>query len=65
MDSGAFDKPITFPIKHIAQIRNLPYVWWKRVTQLDSKKSVDELLEEIATNNVELFELLATNGNFR
>jgi hypothetical protein len=40
-------------------------VWWKRVTQLESKKSVDELLEEIATNNVELFELLATNGNGR
>jgi hypothetical protein len=40
-------------------------VWWKRVGQLELKKSVDELLEKIATDNAELFELLATNGNSR
>ena len=27
------------------------------------KKSVDELLEKIASDNAELFELLSTNGN--
>ncbi len=40
-------------------------MWWKRVGQLELRKSVDELLEEIATDNAELFELLATNGNGR
>jgi hypothetical protein len=30
--------------------------------QIESKKSVDEILDKIATDNAELFELLATNG---
>lgn len=33
------------------------------MAQLGLKKSVDELLQEIAHDNAELFELLATNGN--
>jgi hypothetical protein len=32
------------------------------MAQAKLEKSVDELLEEIATDNEELFELLATNG---
>jgi hypothetical protein len=32
------------------------------VAQAELKKSVDELLEKIAADNAELFELLATNG---
>jgi hypothetical protein len=32
------------------------------MAQIELKKSVDELLEKIASDNTELFELLATNG---
>ena len=32
------------------------------MAQIEPKKSVDELLEKIASDNAELFELLATNG---
>jgi hypothetical protein len=32
------------------------------MAQVELKKSVDELLEIIASDNAELFELLATNG---
>jgi hypothetical protein len=33
--------------------------------QVESKKSVDEILDKIASENAALFELLATNGNGR
>jgi len=33
--------------------------------QIRSKKSVDEILDKIATDNAVLFELLATNGKGR
>jgi len=32
------------------------------MAQLELKKSVDELLDKIASDNAALFELLATNG---
>jgi hypothetical protein len=32
------------------------------MAQIELKKSVDELLEKIASDNTDLFELLATNG---
>jgi hypothetical protein len=33
------------------------------MAQLEPKKSVDDLLDEIVSDNAALFELLATNGN--
>jgi hypothetical protein len=36
---------------------------WKRMAQVELKKSVDELLDEIVSDNAALFELLASNGN--
>ena len=35
------------------------------MAQPELEKSVDELLEKIASDNAELFELLATNGKGR
>jgi hypothetical protein len=35
------------------------------MAQVELKKSVDELLDDIASDNAELFELLATNGRSR
>jgi hypothetical protein len=33
------------------------------MAQLEPKKSVDDLLDKIVSDNAALFELLATNGN--
>lgn len=35
------------------------------MAKIEQKKSVDKLLEKIASDNAELFELLATNGKGR
>jgi peptidoglycan hydrolase CwlO-like protein len=35
------------------------------MAQVELKKSFDELLDELASDNAELFELLATNGKGR